>query len=381
MATILHGLFETKSHAPLSSGQTIAVFQHLHNQQLNAFQQIDDLRGILDQKGKRQPGALEKLKTSVQTIREDINLLREGQKKTNTNVDSVREDLKLRSTDIKALRVDVDDVLKVAVGDLEEKVNSTMLKLKQVDLEHEKSKQELSIHKSRLQALNEDRKSMNCSLQKLDSAVGKQASTLADTCTKLDAQKTNLEITNAVVLKMNESREASMNDITNLKEGVRATDKKIDGLQLEHVKIAKEVGTAREELANAVGVVELTRQGLNKAMDQVTAVRQSQQKSAASVDKLSNDLAKVRNLADSTQQHLEVTNSMVLPNLASGDVPPIGFQSSMEGSRSLGGTALSGPGLGGTGLGRTGSLTTPRKRRESTWNARNIGAVPDRMSW
>jgi len=409
MSTILHSIGEVKPHAPLSGGQTVAVFQQLHGEILNALKLLEDQRRELERKGdnllkltndvsltntnlqdlrndfkamgKRVDGvgsqagdALElgqKLRTGLQLAREDINYLREGQQTTNSNVDIIKSNLDLRTDEIKGLRSDVDNVLKAGLQDLQEKMSQTMLSLRALTLDHEKTKKEASQQKSRVQGLSDDLADAREDLQKLGGRVGKQGSLLTETCNKLEATKTNLEITNAVVYKLNERSEETSVDVSNLKDGMISANSRMDGLQFEQGKTAKDLAQAREDLASAQTTVNSCRQGLARAMDNIGALREGHEKATTNANQIANDLAKVKNLADATHHHLEVTNSMVLPNLSTGDMSPAGFHSSTEGARSMGNSSFS----------KTGGLQTPRRRREATWVSRNIGIVPDRMSW
>mmetsp|Transcript_15470 Transcript_15470/g.48075 ORF Transcript_15470/g.48075 Transcript_15470/m.48075 type:complete len:410 (-) Transcript_15470:63-1292(-) len=408
MATILHSIGETKPHAPLSSGQTVAVFQQLHGEILKLMQKMDAQHKELEQKGngltklmgdisitnsglqdlredfkvlgermnvlEREAGdgnsTSEKMKAGMKAAREEIKLLREGQVKTNSNADTLRSDLKLKTDEIKSLRADIDEVLKAAVLNLQEKTNALKQDLRALTGDHEKTKKETSLQKSRLQSLGEEVKAVRSSVQTLDSTVSEQGTTLVDTRNEMQATKTNLEITNAVIYKMNETREASMTDSTDLKEGVKQANDRIDSLLADHAIVARDLAKARQEVANAQTFAFEARQEMAKTSDQISALRQGHEKTHQHVGKLTNDLAKVKNLADSTKQHLDVTNSMVLPNLGSGDMSSPGFQSGVEGTRSLGGTA-----------GFTTGHKSARGRRETAWVARNIGLVPDRMSW
>jgi len=415
MSTILLSIGETKPHAPLSSGQTVAVFQQLHGEILKAMQMIEDQHRDLERKGDgllklsndlsvthsglqdlkqdfktlservdvvgRQAGdglsLGERLRAGLQSLKEDVNVMRDGQKKTNTTVDTLKADLKLRTDDIKGLRADVDEVVQVAVQNLHEKTNQTLLNLRALTLDHEKTKKEVSQQKNEVSGLSASLKATRESLEELGSTVGQRAEELQEARDLLQATRTNLEITNAVVYKLNEAREATELDVAGLREGAKATNVRIDLLHADHAKTARDLATAREDVATVQSGLIEARQGLAKAGDHITALRQGQDKSSHNLGKLTNELAKVRNLADSTQQHLEVTNSMVLPNLGPSDMNPSGLHSSTEGARSLNGTLGT---LSGSGL-KSGSSKTPRGRREATWVARNIGIVPDRMSW
>jgi len=284
----------------------------------------------------------------------------------------LHDDLKLRSDDIKALRTDLDEGAMAAIAALDERVRGSALSLRQLTVEQDKSKQELSKHRDGLQALTEDLKAVRDDLEGLDTSVGKQDVLLKDACTKLEATKKNLEITNAVVLKMNESRDGMLYDIANLKDGMKSMGEKLDASEFAQAKTARELSRTRKEVGNALSAAEQSRQDLNKAMVDVSALQQGYERYSSNEEKLAKDIANVKNLADSTLHHLEATNAMVLPNLSPGDMVPTGTtHNNSESPR----THMMG------GIGKRSAPATPRKRREPTWVARNIGIVPDRMSW
>lgn len=409
MAEILQGLSSHKSHAPLSHGQTLAICQHLQQISLSNSNKIEELldkfshtdaeRNKIRNDVVIHAGSLEELRGQLETVRthvgkntseasnatalaerlkvglfrisEDIGLLRDGQKVTNTNVHNLKGDLTMRGDDIAGLRAEVDDILKKRISYLQEKQNTTMLSLKQVTSEHEVSKQELLEQKDWLRGLGTNLNNVLEEVRRLDSSVKQHAATVAEATVNIDRAKSNLEMTNSVVLKLNEGLESVQFNGSSLQENVRSMEAYVQRLSDEHGKTVRGVNSTREGLVKATAATEQTREELTKALNDVTALQQDQSKTHGVVNKLNTDIQRVRISAAGTQANLEATKAIVLPNLGADELTPMSFSTTMDTtSRSL-----------GPGSRSVKSQSSPRKRREATWTSRNVGVVPDRMSW
>lgn len=410
MAEILDGLSDHKSHAPLSHGQTVAICQHLQQISETNSNKIEQLVGKLTQTDAErskirndvvlQTESLDQLKSEVATLRvelakkaseashavvmcerlkgglvrtgEDLSLLRDGQKITNTNVHNLKEDIKMRSADIAGIRSEVDDILKKQITYLQEKQNTTILSLKQVISDHAGSKTELAEQKEWLRGLGANLNNVEDQVRHLNSVVKEQTGTIAEACLNGDQTRKNLEMTNGVVLNLSESVETLQVSEAGLLDNVRSMEAYVQRLADEHGATVKGVHITREGLERAKAATERTREELTKALNDVTALQQDQSRTVGVVQKLNTDIQRVGIIAADTKANLEATQSIVLPNLGADELAPM----SSRGTATTMDTTSRSWGPGGSRGGKS-----PRKRREATWTARNIGSVPDRMSY
>jgi len=405
MAEFLAGNAEHKAHAPLSSGQTMAVCQFLNGRTDQAFTEISELRNGMDrsladmnkllnefsvvngslQEVKREIQAMgdrvdsangsskqsmagnEKLKQGLKAAREDIMRLRDGQKVTNTNVQNVKEELQSRGDDIKQIRADVDNFVQVQFDVLQQKMTENTLSISQITQDFERFTKDFYAQKEKVRELNQDMIATKGNLGRVDKQLGEETTKLKQACKDLETTTTNLEVTNAVVLKLNQAREQSDSDVDNLKEQMVQMGLRMDGMSATAIDNKKAVGQLREEVMKNKAEVETQRLKLTSVQDQVNQTMEVQQKHSTNIGELGKDLAKLRSLAEKTRDGLEATNAMVLPNLGTaGGLPNVGLNSPKEIARALG---------------KQPEVKTPRRRREATWMTRNVGLVPDRMSY
>merc|ERR1712083_781009 len=106
---------------------------------------------------------------------------------------------------------------------------------------------------------------------------------------------------------------------------------------------------------------------LTKAETAIAALQQDQSRVNGVAQKLNADIQRVGVTVADTKANLQATQAIVLPNLGADELVPMSSRGT------------------GTTMDTTSRsfrpATSPRKKKEATWAARNIGAVPDRMSW
>lgn len=406
MAEFLKGNSETKEHAPLSSGQTLAVCQYLNNRTLAAFTEIQEVRNMLSRNGddmrkvvnelsvvnsglqdlanqvrvigskldtangssKESLSLGEKLKQALKAARDDILHLRDGQKVTNTNVHSVKETLGARTEDIKKLRTDVDEFVQVQFDILQSKLNENMMNLRDLSQDYERTKKEFFVQKEKVRGLGQDMISTKANLGRLDNDVAQNTGKLTEACKNLETTTTNLEVTNAVVMKLNEAREKADMNMDDLKDQMVNQRIRMDDIQHESTNLRKTAGKLRDDISRNTADLEMRRQELNQVKESMSAALEAQNKQGGNINELNKELARVRSVAEKTKEGLEATNAMVLPNLgtSAGNAPTMGFHSAKDIERVLG---------------KAPEVKTPRRRREPVWMQRNVGLVPDRMSY
>merc|ERR1712070_722582 len=139
-------------------------------------------------------------------------------------------------------------------------------------------------------------------------------------------------------------------------------------LKGDHASTQTSLRSTRDDLGNLTSAHGQTRDNMNKTMDDVQGLQQDQQLTSKAVQNFSKHLQRLHMMASATQDDLRKTNSFVLPNLgAEGTVSPAHLKASLTSSDFKVTKATQPP--------------TPRSRRDSSWHSRNIGAVPDRMSY
>jgi len=340
-----------------------ASLQDLKNEMNAISGRVDNATGSSNQS----LSANEKLKQGLKAAREDIMRLRDGQKVTNTNVQNVKEELQSRSDDIRQMRADVDNVVQVQLDVLQNKVTENTLIISQLTQDFDRNSKDFYAQKEKVREMNQDMIATKGTLGRVDTQLGETSAKLKQTCKDLETTTTNLEVTNAVVLKLNQAREQSDGDVDNLKEQMVQTSLRMDGMAATAIDNKKAVGHLREELMQNKAEVETQRVKLNSVQDQLNATMEVQQKHSTNIGEVHKDLGKLKSLAEKTRDGLEATNAMVLPNLGSGGgLPNVGLSSPREIARALG---------------KQPEVKTPRRRREATWMTRNVGLVPDRMSY
>lgn len=293
--------------------------------------------------------------------------LREGQKVTNTNVQNVKEELQSGSEDIKQMRADVDNVVQVQLDVLQNKVTENTLIISQLTQDFDRNSKDFYAHKEKVREMNQDLIATKGTLGRVDTQQGETSAKLKQTCKDLETTTTNLEVTNAVVLKLNQAREQSDSDVDNLKDKMVQTSLRLDRTDATAIDNKKAVGHLREDLTQNKAQVETQRAKLHSAQAQLNDTMEVQQKHSTNIGQVHKDLGQLKSLAEKTRDGLEATNAMVLPNLGSGGgLPTVGLSSPREIARALG---------------KQPEVKTPRRRREATWMNRNVGLVPDRMSY
>lgn len=230
--------------------------------------------------------------------------------------------------------------------------------------------------RDRLEVLETDSASVKDGISQLCKCIDEHAKDIATACIKIASAQENLEMTNAVVLKVHQQVDVAREEVSSVRGEHRALHSKHNALHQEHgqtVTHTRDAGRAVEQLRAAHGsAVEVQEQ----ALTQIASLEGHADKSDRHFKELAEKVERLYILATSTQQNLQATNAFVLPNLNTSDNFSPGFSAS-RGSDAVGLSTMSGSYSTKSPI----TASVQRKRREALWVSRNIGAVPDRMAW
>lgn len=401
------------AHAPLSATQTASVARFLHRLIRENRSQIEDLRQMskecgddltsLRNKLQKTNGAVDTLRDNLgktdqllTTVRKDTNdntesckklkeqvlnacdgidSLFEGQKVTGAHMRSVREDLRLQEQQIRVLRYDVEKDLGDQVGGLKDRVRVGLMELQQLQVDHGQSKGLIMNNKTHLADHDALLTNARADLDSVTAKAGENATGLAETNKNLANTTRNLELTNSVVTKVFEDLENTMTKAIDLEAGLKSVIQKRNKLHEHHEKLSQDHKITHEHLHRLTAAHGDTRATLEHACSDVRNLQEGFQLQSQAMTDLNGELGRVAKQAAATHEGLKITNSYVLPNLGATEaVAPVHGGACHAAAESLRTTFIS--------TAASDARKSPRKKKpDSPWISRNIGLVPDRMSW
>jgi len=413
----------TQAHAPLSQAQTMKVFQYLQDLNTGTARELQDFRRsvemtiggagtnnldlktiraqltTLQQEGVKTNNRVSALRVdvlsntaTVASLQEQANKandnlgqLREGQKVTNTNVHNLRLDQTAAKQTIQKLQQEVMSLSEAKENVFQAKLDRAIQTVQQCfqDLEH--NKMLTYQNQDACRSLNENMAQEQANMKKLDIARDLHQKRIDELTLKSDGIKENLEMTNGVVMRLHtEHEETRTKTIDNINK-----NHELDAAQrrstadLSHTSQSLQV--TKEEMAKLLAAQCTTRDKLNETNGIVGELSNGTVNLQNAMHELSMNVEFVHNLASHTEDHLKMTNALVLPNLDAEGAMGAGMGSTFAsmGGKSLGSTRADfSSELGSARSCRSShSKSSPRKRKEAAWFARNIGSVPDRMAW
>jgi len=415
----------TQNHAPLSQAQTVAVFQQLEDMNRATLMELHEMKrewemsnsGIGDNKTNMRTNRamidsaqqeLIKTNTRLSAMRVEIlgnsanvvvlqeqaakalaevGQLREGQKVTNTNVHSVREDTLVVKEEVRKLQKEIASLKDAKENILQAKLDRVILSVQQFKEDLEANKALTFGNEDAHRHLSDTLAEAKADVRKLDIARAAHHQQLSELTVKGDNVKENLELTNGVVMRIHsEHEETRMKSIENSSKN-HEVDVTVRRLQDDHNHIANSVQIVHEEMLKLAASQHTTRDKLFEATQRIGGLNSGVVNMQNVAHELGKNLEVVHHMASNTQDHLKMTNSLVLPNLGSdGAFCPSAVANG-------GGAAFAGantvPSTRGTDMGNSrgsgrswnSTRSTPRKGKDATWFARNIGNVPDRTAW
>jgi len=408
----------TQAHAPLSQGQTLKVFQYLEELNKDTLRQLQDFKRTVELSIGGQGNNKLDLKTidaqvttlqqanvktnnrvsalrvdvlsntaGVATLQEqaskandNLSQLREGQKVTNTNVHNLREDQLIAKEAIRKLQTEVGSLQEAKENILQAKLDRGLLAMRQCmqDLEHNK----LLTYQNQdaCRDLKETLGTAKADIKKLDHTKGDHEKRLAELNSRAGGIKENLELTNGVVMRLHaELEETRVKSIDNMNKN-HELDVAVRRTTGDQGHTVQSVQIVKEELAKLMASQCTTRDKLVETTDRVGELSNGTVNLQNAMHELSINVEFVHNLASNTQDHLKMTNALVLPNLEAEGAMGAGMGSTFSNAKSMNSTRASE--MGSTLSCRSSrGKASPRSRKEAAWFARNIGSVPDRMAW
>lgn len=307
---------------------------------------------------------------------EGVSHLREGYQVTNNNVHILKEELRKRSEDLESLSKTVSQMAEIDIVLLKEQDDKLAMTCEQLRKGVEANTKELWSHGEQLQKLKGSSKKAKEDILQLREDVKSNSTDLGNLKAKVHEEHNNLETTNAVVMKMHELLETAQGDIANLRDGVQTVNAKHLKLFEHHGSTAKDAQTVHQALEKLSAAHSVTHQRLHSSVLQLNELQNEHAKALSRLEALGGQLDTVHSLASKTQENLRVTNAYVLPNLAPGLDVGHGAGGAANSAEILHGSAT----VRGT-MASTTASRTPRKKKDGAWISRNIGIVPDRMSW
>lgn len=407
MAELLNGNSSTSAHAPLSQEQTLALCTHLKSMIDETSRQINELRvglrsaegqiDIVRGDGHVQRSAHEALKSDVadmsftlQALKketthntsqskalqevlnqatESIDKLRSGQETTNTNVHNLREDVLKHTSDIRKVWREIEEIQGKTTTTLSARVDRLEVASGTLMEDAEHAKASIKEHNSRVVQLEGSVKTLSGDVNNLGGIAKKITTSVSELTVRLDGVQENLELTNAVVMRIHNDHESTKSDSSGLKEELRSLTGAHQALKGDHASTQTSLRSAQDDLGNLKSSHSQVRDNGVKTNGDVKGLQQDQQNTSKAVQNLTKHLQRLHMMASATQDDLRKTNSFVLPNLgAEGTVSPAHLKAALTSSDFKITKAATQP-------------PTPRTKRDASWHSRNIGAVPDRMSY
>lgn len=333
------------------------------------------------------------LQEQAEKASDGVNQLREGQKVTNTNMHNLREDLLAAKEKIKHLEKDVAHLQETKKNVLQAKLDRALLALQQSQEDLEGIKTLTFQNQDACHELRETLGEAQADVGKLEVARNSHESRIMELASKTDKHRENLEMTNGVVMKLHCEHEETRAKAIGLQTSSKTLDTALQRLREDHKQVVQSVQIVNEEAAKLSAAHSTTREMIVQTTDKVGGIDSGTVNLQNAVHELGKNIEWVHSVASHTQDHLKMTNALVLPNLGSdGAISPSsmgGTSGSAFASQLVSVNAMNST-RGTDVVSSRGSAQTcrstprrgsPRRRKEAAWFSRNIGSVPDRMSW
>jgi len=412
----------TQNHAPLSQAQTVKVFQYLEDMNKDTRREIQDMKrtyesqtsGIGDSKGDMKTlharvstaqEELVKANTRMSALRVDVlgnaanvvvlqeqagkssqglGQLLEGQKVTNTNVHNLREEHLIAKEEIRKLQKEVASLKEAKENVVQAKLDRVMLALQHCKEDLEVSKKRSFDNEDGVRDLRQILSEAKVDVGKLGSVSADHDKRMTELSIKGEKVKENLEMTNGVVMRLHtEHEETRMKAVQNLDRN-HEIDVALRRIQEDSSHFGNSVHSLHDDFSKMAAAQDTTRDRLTETVDKVNQLNGGTVNLQNTMHEMGKNLEWVHNLASSTEDHLKMTNAMVLPNLGADNAfnPSSTSCSSSGFANAKAMNSTRGTDMGSSrGSTRTSPRKSPRKQKDAAWYARNIGSVPDRMSW
>jgi len=196
-----------------------------------------------------------------------------------------------------------------------------------------------------------------------------------------DKVKENLELTNGVVMRIHtEHEETRAKAVANAGKN-HEVDVAVRKLNDRNRDINQSITMVNQELCKLSASQDTTRDRLGETMETVGTLKNGNMQLQMTMHDLSKSVEGVHNLASTTADHLKMTNSLVLPNLGADAAFAASTTSGHGANLTMNNTTSSRGAMAQTCGPSPRNKNSPRRRKDAAWMNRNIGSVPDRMSW
>jgi hypothetical protein len=314
---------------------------------------------------------------------ENLVLMKEGQKLTNANVHNLREEFGIAKEEIKKLQHQMSALSVTKENSMQAKLDRFALSLQQ-STEDIKSVKVLTYkNQDACRDLHQSLSTAQAEIAKIDGCKAEHERRMEELFVRYDTGKENLELTNGVVMRLHaEHEETRMKAIENFTKN-REIDVVVQRLGDDQPQMAQDIRHVYEELAKQRAAQDTTRDRLMDTISRVGGLKDGMVNLQNSAHEMGKNVELIHNLASSTQDHLKMTNALVLPNLSSDGAFCPATISGSAGSAFASAHSMNSTATGGstTRTSTARSKGTPRGRKEAAWFSRNIGSVPDRMAW
>lgn len=353
MAQILSGESGHQAHAPLSTGQTLSIFNVLDNRIRELQEHFSDLRRDQSQTDNSvsqlraqlgaSNGALQSLREShinvsatVDTLRKETGKLGVKANKLGAGLDHVVDDCRNTRDALKVTGTTVQ-MLKQEVGSLAERVSSLQVhaetrtstdvaELRDMVKQANAAIKTLEEDASRLTTVTtevrEQLRQTGHNVQCLGDRVA-QGDTIAGTLdlrlqeafSHLKTTRQQLAETNLVALKTQEDHKHTKSLLNNVHDSVKTNALHIKQSQEQLDGANVRLGNAVEQVAKAFAAVGQARERLDKVSSQVASLGEAHQMVSDQTAQLRAVVTETQVSLQSVKAGLRETNAMVLPNL------------------------------------------------------------------
>lgn len=406
----------TQNHAPLSQAQTVKVFQYLEDMNKDTHRQIQEVKRVMEMSSSgtgdfkmdmrsltaqifTAQQELVTTNTRISAFRVDVlgnaanvvvlqeqtakateglNQILEGQKITNTNVHSLREDHLAAKEEIRRLQKEVYSLKEAKENVLQAKLDHAILAMQQCKEDLAANKVKTYQNEDSCRELLEAQSALKADFGKINIVSAEHSKRMEELRFKGEKLKENLELTNGVVMRIHsEHEETRINVLDNakIKHEVKVA---LQRLKDDHGHTANTVNIVNEGLSKLRAGQDTMRDNLAETNIRVGGVNSSAVGLQNAVHEISKSLELVHTIASNTEDNLKKTNAMVLPNLGAEGAFSVGA-TGFSGSTDLGSTVP--PSAHNAARSSPRNRGSPRKQKDAAWFSRNIGSVPDRMSW
>lgn len=307
-----------------------------------------------------------------------LSRLVEGQKFTNAGLHS----LKAEYTETKE---SLHQLAKEVAGLGRDTTTNILAKLDQLSTLAQHLNLELETNKLSTRRNEEACKGLNCKIDDAwkhieENKTARKAHNdqIAELKCKAEKTKENLEMTNGVVMKLHNEHEETRLKTINLQSDTHEIDTVLRRLAEHHSDTVHKVTSVKTEIGKMSASQDSLKDRMMQTADRVNGLNAGLANVQSHTRELGKNVEIVHSLACNTQETLQMTKALVLPNLESEAFAPTGMHSqSLKMNDSMMSSRESGRSTPRSNRGKM----SPKKLKEATWFARNIGSVPDRNSW